>query len=125
MYPPSPANLRPRLNLCPQVLSGTAPFPNESDEEVLDRVSKGLRPGRPSNPPKWLADGLWGQIEACWKQEPNERPTASEVLQTLSALSEAQNQGRSPVVAEDPYDEALMLGWEYVKGGPEEGGFLG
>lgn len=116
-----------RLHLTPrsQVLSGTAPFPNESDEEIVHKVTIGSRPERPSNnPPNWLVDELWKQIEVCWSQQPNVRPTASKVLQALLALGKAHHQ--EPVVSvEGSDDEAEMWGWEITGDDREESTFLG
>jgi len=91
----------------------------------VDRVTAGLRPEWPSNsPPQGLADALWEQIKACWKQEPKERPAASDVLETLLALGETYH--HEPVVSVDDLDdEAMVEEWEYVEDGPEEGTFVG
>ena len=91
----------------------------------MDRVTAGLRPERPSNsPPQGLADALWEQIKACWRQEPKERPTASNVLETLLALGETDN--IEPAVSVDgPDDEAMIKEWEQVEDGLEEGTFVG
>ena len=105
----------------PQVLSGTTPFPDESDEVIMDKVTAGLRPTWPSNPSRWLVGKLWEQIEVCWQQEPNGRPTSFEVLQTLLALSEAQHQERAALSVED---EALMWEWEHIKDNPEKSAFF-
>ena len=103
----------------PQVLSGTTPFPNKSDEEILNRVFAGLRPKWPSDSSEWLEDELSEQIEACWSQEPNERPAAYEVLQTLLALSDAQHRETVESV-ESSDDEAVTR----ERDDPEESAFL-
>ena len=67
----------------------------------------GFRPERRSESPSQGMDELWEQIEACWNQRPNERPTAPKVQQTLLALREAQH--HNPVVSvEDPGGEVTM-----------------
>ena len=109
----------------PQALSGTDPFPDESDEEIPDIVAAGARPGWPPDPPKLLVDELREQIEACWNQEPNNRPTAPEVVQALLVFGEARHQGRTETPVEDPGDGTLFRGWEHVGGDPEEGAFSG
>ena len=71
-----------------QISTGTAPFPHESDQEVVDKVVKGLRPEWSSiSPPQGLADALWYHIRTCWSQEPGGRPTASKMLEKLLVLS--------------------------------------
>ena len=47
-------------------------------------VAAGLRPEQRSDSlSQELTDELWEHIVACWNDEPNERPTAIEVLRTL------------------------------------------
>ena len=96
------------LTLVVQVLSGITPFTNESDEEIVGGVTKGVRPEwLPSNPLQKSVDAL---IEACWNQEPKERPTASNVLQTLLALGEERPQEPQEPL-KYPEDET----WDYVE----------
>ena len=96
-------------------MSGTTPFHNEGDDEIADKVTTGVRPEWPSNnPSQELVDGLWEQIEACWSQEPNERPTASKALLTLMALAEARRQG-----AEVSEVDVMRRGWERVENVPD------
>ena len=102
------------LTLHSQVLSGTDPFPEDSDEVILDRITAGVRPGWPLDPSKLLADELRELIEACWNQEPNERPTVSKVLQILTKLGGAQNKEQATTFMEDPDDDVLMRGWEHI-----------
>ena len=72
----------------------------------------GLRPEWPSNnPSQGLVDELWEQTEACWNQEPDERPTVSRVLQTLQVLSGVQRQVTMTSV-EDSDDESVMMEWD-------------
>ena len=103
-----------------QVLSGTDPFPDESDEEIPDIVAAGARPGWPLDPPNFLVDELREQVEACWNQEPNKRPTAFEVLQTLVTLGEARRQ-EFVISVEDSDDEGTIGDWEYVWDGSGNG----
>ena len=102
-----------------QVLSGTTPFPNESDEEIVDKITRGLRPEWSSaNPSQKLANALWEHIEACWNQEPKERPTAFEVLQTLLALGEDKYQ--VPVASvENAEDDPMVREWEQAEDTPD------
>ena len=105
----------------PQTLTGTTPFPNESDEKIADKIAMGVRPGwPPNNPWEWTVSELWGQIEACWNQEPNGRPTALEVLQTLVTLGAARRR-EFAISAEDFGDEAMIGDWENAGDGSENG----
>lgn len=84
-------------------------------------VAIGLRPEWSSNnPSQELVDALWDHIEAYWHQEPKERPTAPDVLETLRALGEAQCH-TSVVSTEDPDDKAMIVEWEHIEDGPEDG----
>ena len=92
----------------PQVLTGTAPFPVESDEEVVGMVAAGLRPGRPSDDlPQGSADELWELITVCWGAEPYERPTALEVLRALGEAKHRED-------AEDSDEETAVREWGSV-----------
>jgi hypothetical protein len=65
-----------------------------------------------------------GAGQGLLEQEPKERPTASNVLETLLALGETYH--HEPVVSVgDPDDEAMMRGGNNVEDGPEEGTFVG
>lgn len=46
---------------------------------------KGTRPPHPGNGAtgRWLSDGIWGTLEACWTPEPSARPTIEEVHQVF------------------------------------------
>jgi len=91
----------------------------------VNRVAAGLRPELPyNNPPQGLADALWEQIKACWRQEPEERPTAPNVLETLLTLGETYH--HEPVISTgESDDETTIAEWEHVEDGPEEGTFVG
>ena len=96
-------------------MTGAAPFPDESDKEIVGRVVRGQRPEWPSNnPPQGFTKALWEQIKFCWKQEPKERPAASSVLEALLALGKFY-QG----------DDAVNGVWGYVGDDLKEGMFVG
>jgi len=111
------------LNIPPtQILTGTTPFPNESDEEIVDKVTEGLRPDRPfDSPSQGLLDELWEQIVVCWNQDPNERPTAPRVLRELGEAKSLE-----PVMpVEDPDRGMVMKEWNWVESDREESTFSG
>ena len=64
---------------------------------------------------------LWEQIVAYWRQEPNERPTAAEVLR---ALGEAKDREPAKPV-EGSNEEIIVKEWDWVESDREESAFLG
>ena len=90
-------------------MTDTTPFLGESEEEIAKGVVNGLRPEWPSDSSsQGLVDALRKLVEACWGQELKERPTASEVLQTMLTLNKERPQGRQ----ESP---ELDYTWDYVE----------
>ena len=85
----------------------------------MDKITTGLRPEWSSNNlSQKLVDALWEHIEACWNQEPKERPTALEVLQTLLALGEGGH--HEPVVSvENSEDDVTERESEEVEDTPD------
>ena len=83
----------------------------------MDMVATGIRPRRPPNSPsKWL----WEQVKACWNQEPNERPTAFNVLKALVVPGEARRQDSM-----SSGEDQETAGWqEHVKNHPQNSTFL-
>jgi len=99
----------------PQVFSGITAFPRESDEEVIESVTLGMRPEWPPGvPSQWYGDTIWDQVEACWSHEPEDRPTALVVLQALQKLSEEQ-----PQVSQESREASRDDAWDYVEDAPE------
>jgi len=112
VYIPSPRLPR-------QVLSGTSPFPKDSDEEVVDKVTTGMRPEwAPEYASRGLEDPLWELIEVCWIHDPEERPTALTVLQTLQAIGEER-----PQESQEPPAHIDEDTWHYVEVTPESSTF--
>ena len=98
-------------------MTGTIPFPNESDEEIVEKVAAGIRPWQPSDDLSYgISYELWGLIVACWYQEPNERPTA---LETLRGLDEAQRRESAGSV-ENSQVETMIREWGLSEDDPEE-----
>ncbi|KAF9789355.1 kinase-like domain-containing protein [Thelephora terrestris] len=78
-----------------EILTGTAPLEDASDEVVLKEVITGLRPEWPSDDPSQaLIDALRNQVEACWCYDPEERPTALMALQSLQAFAQERDKER-------------------------------
>ncbi|KAJ7695231.1 kinase-like domain-containing protein, partial [Mycena metata] len=68
-----------------ELLTGTAPFPElRTDAAVAIAVLQGRRPPRPPSCFGTPAlEGLWNLLQDCWDQSPEQRPTASQVIERL------------------------------------------
>jgi serine/threonine protein kinase len=53
--------------------------PPRTPQMLMRRVSSGARWRRP----KGISDGLWQLVTECWRQNPAERPTFSEIVDRL------------------------------------------
>ena len=70
-----------------EVLSGKVPFASYNNLIVPMIVIQGKRPERPSGLEKaYFADGLWVEVEQCWSDRSEERPTAEAVLECLEGF---------------------------------------
>jgi len=56
---------------------------------VVSRIQSGKRPDRPKDPyqARWLRDGVWDMITACWSDIPHHRWGVPAVCNLLSTLS--------------------------------------
>src|ERR1700761_504091 len=61
--------------------TGEVPFRSIRDLQIVNVVISGLRPDR-----RISDNALWELINACWTEEPTQRPTASEVIDILYTL---------------------------------------
>ncbi|KDQ58147.1 hypothetical protein JAAARDRAFT_206847 [Jaapia argillacea MUCL 33604] len=67
-----------------EVLTGLTPFTKGLlDVQIVSHVKMGRRPSRARNTDKRISNKIWALMEKCWKQEPNERPTMQQVMQSL------------------------------------------
>ena len=83
------------FDLRPQILTGTTPFSDKSNEDISAEVITGLRPEWPSDDSSQaLIDALWRQVEVCWCYDPEERPTALMAFQSLQAFVQERAQER-------------------------------
>jgi Protein tyrosine and serine/threonine kinase len=65
-----------------QIFSGKHPFHEFTrNYPVVTSVMEGKRPTRPTEAP--LDDNIWSLVEACWAQQPNDRPSATQIMQRL------------------------------------------
>ena len=67
-----------------EVLSGQPPFAGYKGFIVTRKVIDGERPERPESP--WFTDDLWGTLRQCWLSQPEDRPTAQNVLGFLDQV---------------------------------------
>ena len=67
-----------------EVLTGEAPFSGCRDPVVMRKILKGEHPDRPVGPEAvWFTNGLWGMLERCWLDKPEQRPAVGDVLECL------------------------------------------
>ncbi|KAJ7588154.1 kinase-like domain-containing protein, partial [Mycena floridula] len=78
--------------VCYEVFTGRVPFYNISNEPaVILNIVGGVRPTRPELPE--LNDDIWSLIQDCWKMDPNDRPTADQMVQRLMAAGIQRSSG--------------------------------
>ena len=77
----------------------------------MRKVVGGQRPEWPSNNlPQGFTEVLWKRIKTCWKQEPEQRPTASNVLEAFGGTRK-----REPATSVGDQDDDAAIGkWEYA-----------
>jgi serine/threonine protein kinase len=102
-----------------QVLSGQDPFFPCRDSEVAVMVLDGERPQRPGGEP--FTNEIWNLLELCWKQQPNERPTAKRVLTGLGGVSSTTllPSGADGEAETDTDDGQSTISMESAEPGPE------
>ena len=83
------------VELSNQFLYLRPPYANITNEEakaiykIYRQIGKGTPPApRPSNLNKDLS-GLWDILEACWREQPERRPTATIVVEYLEEHSQS------------------------------------
>ncbi|KIM83936.1 hypothetical protein PILCRDRAFT_68714 [Piloderma croceum F 1598] len=73
--------------VCYEMFSGQLPFHDiKNDYRVMAAVTKGVRPSRPSHDLgriRGLDDTIWNIIECCWSQEPNDRLSTHQIVESL------------------------------------------
>ncbi|KAJ7586502.1 kinase-like domain-containing protein [Mycena floridula] len=92
--------------VCYEVFTGKSPFCEQEmvrEMAIMLKVLRGERPMRPAS--SKLNDTVWNCMEACWKHNPDERPTAKEVVQQLSAMPEVSGLDRPSTDTE--WDESF------------------
>jgi hypothetical protein len=75
----SPTHAGPIL----QISTGKQPFHGVKEFGVLQLVSEGKRPSRPTEDDclgPYVDDAFWELITMCWKRDPEKRPSMQQVL---------------------------------------------
>ncbi|KAJ7121957.1 hypothetical protein C8R43DRAFT_48929 [Mycena crocata] len=68
--------------VCYEILTGSLPFPDLTDVAVMYQVMHGHRPARSSK----ISDEVWNLMTDCWQTEPEQRPSAEEIVFRLRDL---------------------------------------
>lgn len=78
-----------RVRVLHQILTGDKPFSTFRNEtSIIMEVQNGQRPPRPDQTlvHRGLDDKLWEIVVRCWAQNPEDRPTASQIVRELVDL---------------------------------------
>ena len=91
-----------------EILSGSVPFSSDNSFAILRRVLDGDRPERPEGDAEQLfTDSIWDVVERCWKDQPMERASATDVLRCLGGDPDDEDGG-------DDLSDAALSDSEYV-----------
>jgi len=79
-----------------ELLSRKVPFSHIHDQgQILSVIKDGHRPEIPNNSPKSFAS----LISRCWQQQPEQRPSAPEVVTTLNSISDDTEKELTPFLS--------------------------
>ncbi|KAJ6534359.1 kinase-like domain-containing protein, partial [Mycena capillaripes] len=102
--------------VCYEILAGKVPF-FELANEIMVGI-KVIGGDRPSKPRTMASEGLWAILEACWRQDPDDRPTMTDVLQRLHDLGALIPKKTSP--SETAWDRTCSARFRhYVRRWPQ------
>ncbi|KAF7964560.1 hypothetical protein HWV62_5692 [Athelia sp. TMB] len=77
-----------------EILSGNVPFSYLlRDAQVVMEVFKGVKPRRPATP--FMTNALWDFISQCWRDEPQARPDAEELLKSMHGFLKGNRRNTS------------------------------
>ena len=66
----------------PHTHTSPAAPPSPAAEEYAQHAARGYRPDRPAR----LPDALWEVVQACWREDPVERPTMAAVVAVMEEV---------------------------------------
>ncbi|CAE6445766.1 unnamed protein product [Rhizoctonia solani] len=72
-----------------ETFTGTLPYPQcKQDFHVMKLVDKGVLPNRPKDRLRDNSRGnqMWSLLVSCWSRDPNSRPSAEQVFESLSGI---------------------------------------
>lgn len=77
-----------------KIFTGNVPFYEwKKDGPVMFAILKGKRPSRPSSEiadTTGMGDHMWTLMENCWKASPSDRPTSTQIVETISSFARAK-----------------------------------
>ncbi|KAG6848005.1 hypothetical protein H0H93_004234, partial [Arthromyces matolae] len=90
--------------VCYEMYTDKNPFDRMKPLHVVQRAMSGQHPGRPMGPiyaDCGLTEDMWRLMERCWSQNPEQRPSASQIIQALPPVplpvsTEEWSPGRRP-----------------------------
>jgi hypothetical protein len=72
--------------LCLEVFTGEDPYSSHSDLAVHALLREGIIPEYPGSTAVGLSPRMWETMQYCWRVDPNERPSISEIKSAIYAL---------------------------------------
>ncbi|KIJ38918.1 hypothetical protein M422DRAFT_231000 [Sphaerobolus stellatus SS14] len=78
--------------LCLEILSGSPPYHDISDEQLISHVRIGVPPDRATSDlaGRWLSDDVWDLLLSCWSFDPTSRPEMASVVNTLRLIQRSR-----------------------------------
>lgn len=79
---------------CFEILTGSPPFHDTQEEDLVVLVRNGIPPERPQTEisRRWLSDEVWDLLTRCWSQDSMSRPDMSFVVATLRLLQRTRRE---------------------------------
>lgn len=91
-----------------QVLAGIVPYGKGEDDELIEAITKGVRP--PKTPDSSFPGGIWEGIEKCWTANPIKRREIAILRTALSAAADEIERNRPTTTRESRRGVSLLSG---------------